>query len=429
VLIIGGGPSGSTAAALLAERGANVVLLEKEAHPRFHIGESLLPQSLAIFKRLGVSEQIGRMGILKPGAQFVSDDTGRCIEYDFAMGLAHDYAHAYQVKRAEFDHALFINARRQGAHTYERTLVTDVNLANADGRRSVTVQTADGRTGYFAPKLVIDASGRDTFLSQKLGLKETKKSGSTAAVFAHFRKVNFPGDNASGYITIHLSQRGWFWVIPLSGGVTSVGFVGSQTSFKERRGSFEAFFFSLVDESPSLSSRMKNAVLVSQVLGTGDYSYCAKRSCGEGYLMVGDAFAFIDPIFSTGVMFAMLEGETAAEIALKWLEDPASGLALARKAERRTRTSLNKYAWFIQRINHPVFREMFITPSDCFQMRAGVVSLLAGNLRSGWREKVPLLAFKCMFYVLSIGYSFGVRVSPSAKADTSGWTRASKAGN
>ncbi|HVN91731.1 MAG TPA: NAD(P)/FAD-dependent oxidoreductase [Candidatus Binataceae bacterium] len=419
VLIIGGGPSGSTAAALLAERGVDVVLIEKDCHPRFHIGESLLPRSLPIFERLGVSEEISRIGVFKPGAQFVSDETGMSSEYDFATGLAHDYTHAFQVKRAEFDHALFMNAQRKGARAYEQTVVTEVNLVKANGRRSVTARSTEARTKLFAPKLIIDASGRDTFLSRRLGLKVVQKSGSTAAVYAHFRNVAFPGNKPPGHITIHLTRRGWFWVIPLPGGLTSVGFVGGQETFKDRRDNLEAFFFDLMRDSPTVSSRMKRAILASEVLGTADYSYCAKASCGEGYLMIGDAFAFLDPIFSTGVMFAMMSGESAAEIAMKWLEDAQVGLTMARRAERRARHSLKKYAWFIHRINHPVFRDMFMAPSNRLQMRAGVVSLLAGNMRSGWRDQLPLLAFKCMFYALSIGYAFGARVMPAATHRTS----------
>ena len=117
---------GSTAAALIAEQGKDVVLLEKDAHPRFHIGESLLPRNIPILERLGVLEEVASMGVLKPGAEFVSDETGKSVEFNFAKGLDQEYTHAYQVKRADFDEALFANARRKGARTYEHTVVTDV---------------------------------------------------------------------------------------------------------------------------------------------------------------------------------------------------------------------------------------------------------------------------------------------------------------
>jgi flavin-dependent dehydrogenase len=412
ILIIGGGPSGSTAAALLAEKGCDVVLLEKHEHPRFHIGESLLPRNLAIFERLGMMQDIARIGVLKPGAEFVSDETGCRTEFNFANGLDHDYSYAYQVKRAEFDQALFANAMKKGARTYERTAAIDLSYEKGSDRRVVTAKRSNGENLVFSARLVIDASGRDTFIAAKFGLKEANKRESTAAAFAHFRDVKYSDDKPSGHITVHLVRHGWFWMIPLLGGITSVGFVGDQHVFKLRRGNSQELFFSMVRDSPSVSACMADATLVFDVLATGNYSYCAKTSCGEGYLMIGDAFAFVDPIFSTGVMLAMASGETAVEIALQWLEDPQLGMALARKAERRTRNVLSRFKWFIDRINHPVFRDMFMAPSDRFKMRAGVVSLLSGNIRPSWRYSVPLMAFKCMFYALSAAYHFGVRLSP-----------------
>ncbi|MGH7837648.1 MAG: FAD-dependent monooxygenase, partial [Candidatus Binataceae bacterium] len=189
VLIIGGGPCGSTAAALIAATGTDVVLLEKAAHPRFHIGESLLPRNLAILERLGMLEEIAAMGVLKPGAEFVSDETGQSVEFNFATGLDQEYIHSYQVKRADFDHALFANARRKGARAYERTAVSDVTFGRAGARTRVAATSANGGTQVFAPRLVLDASGRDTFLATKYRLIHADKRNSTAAVFAHFRAV------------------------------------------------------------------------------------------------------------------------------------------------------------------------------------------------------------------------------------------------
>lgn len=411
ILIIGGGPSGSTAAALLAEKGCDVVLLEKHEHPRFHIGESLLPRNLAIFERLGMLQDIARIGVLKPGAEFVSDETGSCTEFNFEQGLDRDYTYAYQVKRAEFDQALFANAMKKGARTYERTAAIDLGYDEEDDRRVVTAKRSNDEILVFAPRLVIDASGRDTFIAAKFGLKEANKRKSTAAVFAHFRNVKYSGNKTSGHITVHLVRHGWFWIIPLPSGITSVGFVGDQHVFKQRRGNSQELLFDMVRDSPSVYARMADATLVSDVVVTGNYSYCAKTSCGEGYLIIGDAFAFVDPVFSTGVMLAMTSGEVAAEIALTWLENPQLGMALARKAERHTRNALSRFKWFIHRINHPVFRDMFMVPSNRFKMRAGVVSLLAGNIQPSWRYSAPLVAFKCMFYALCVAYRFGVRLS------------------
>lgn len=413
VLIIGGGPAGSTAAALIAAAGKDVVLLEKDAHPRFHIGESLLPRNLAILERLGIHDQVAGMGVLKPGAEFVSDETGKSVEYNFATGLDQQYTHSYQVKRADFDEALFLNARSKGARTYERTVVNDVTFAARDVAVSVSATNGNGTRRSFRPRLVLDASGRNRFLASKFQLTEANKRNSTAAVFAHFRKVEHREGKMAGYISVHLVKDGWFWMIPLPGGVMSVGFVGNQAAFKNRGSSMNEFFFEKIRESPTVSARMRSAELASEVFTTGNYSYRARSACGDGYFIIGDAFAFIDPVFSSGVLLAMTAGEIGAAVALRWLEDPMAGLAMARRAERRMRRSMEKLGWLIYRINHPIFRSMFMAPSDRFQMRAGLVSILSGNLQRSWRYSAPLLAFKSVFYALSLAHRFGLRLPPA----------------
>jgi flavin-dependent dehydrogenase len=416
VLIIGGGPSGSTAAALIADQGKDVVLLEKDAHPRFHIGESLLPRNLAILERLGLREEIAEMGVLKPGAEFVSDDTGKSVEFNFASGLDREYTHSYQVKRADFDAALFANARRKGARAYERTAVTEVTFGTGATRPRVTATDANGASHVFTPRLVLDASGRDAFLATKFRSREANKQNSTAAVFAHFRGVEHRVGKMAGYITVHLVKDGWFWMIPLPGGIMSVGFVGNQSVFKNRHGSIEDFFFERIRDSRTVSARMTGAELASEVIATGNYSYRARSACGENYFMIGDAFAFIDPVFSSGVLLAMTAGEIGAQVAARWLDNPKAGLMMARKAERQMCRSMDKIGWLIYRINHPVLRQMFMAPSDSLQMRAGLVSILAGNLQPNWRYSWPFLAFKSIFYALSLAYRFGLRPLGPASA-------------
>jgi flavin-dependent dehydrogenase len=350
------------------------------------------------------------MGVLKPGAEFVSDETGKSVEFNFAKGLDQEYTYSYQVKRADFDEALFANAKRKGARAYERTVVTDVVFGVAGERACVWAKNLNDEPRVFTPRLVLDASGRDTFLATKFRLTQANKHKSTAAVFAHFRKVEHRAGNMAGDITVHLVRDGWFWMIPLPGDVMSVGFVGNQAAFKNRRGNVQDFFFEKVRASPTVGARMMLAELASEVITTGNYSYRARSACGEGYFIIGDAFAFIDPVFSSGVLLAMTAGEIGAEVANRWLDDPKAGLAMARKAERRMRNSMDKIGWLVYRINHPVLRDMFMAPSDRFRMRAGLVSILAGNVQRNWRYSAPLLAFKCMFYALSLAYRLGFRL-------------------
>lgn len=412
VLIIGGGPAGSTAAALLAERGRDVVLLEKAAHPRFHIGESLLPRNTALLDRLGLREQVAAIGVHKPGAEFVSDATGQSVHFAFALGLDKQYTYSWQVRRAEFDELLFRTAQSRGARTEENTRVTDLQFAPPGGRAQVTAAGPDGGRRRFAPRFVLDASGRDTFLAGRLGSKESNKHNTTAALYAHFRDVERRGAELEGYITVHLAEDGWFWMIPLPDGVMSVGFVGDQAAFKGRRGTPHDLFMDRIDGSPTVSARMQQAELLSDVTSTGNYSYRSTAAWGEGYMLIGDAFGFVDPVFSSGVLLAMTAGDLGADVADTWLDDPAAGRAKARRAERDVTHAMHRISWLIYRINTPALRHLFMAPKNVLRMRDGLVSLLAGNLRGSWDSVIPVLAFKAVFYAMSMAMRVGLRPAP-----------------
>jgi flavin-dependent dehydrogenase len=410
VLVIGGGPAGSTAAALLAERGIDVVLLEKDAHPRFHIGESLLPRNLQILDRLGLHEQVAAMGVFKPGAEFVSDETGRSVAFPFARSLKQEYTHAYQVRRSEFDAALFANARSRGVRAAERTRVTGIAFASRAGERAkVTATGEDGGTRTIAPRFVLDASGRDTFIASKLRSKQSNKHINNTAVFAHYRGVAARSGDTEGYISVHLTENGWFWMIPLQGGVMSVGFVGNPAAWRRAGGNMEQFLDERLRASPTVTARMAGAERVSEVHATGNYSYCARTAAGEGWMLIGDAFAFLDPVFSSGVLLAMTAGELGADAAEAWLRDPATGRLAAQRAERHLRAAMRSLSWLIYRINAPVMRDMFMSPSNKLRMRDGIVTMLAGNLVGEWRTRLPVLALKTTYYAFCLARRFSWR--------------------
>ena len=260
----------------------------------------------------------------------------------------------------------------------------------------------DGAPVEYAPRFVLDATGRDTLMAGKLGLKRSNKQNSTAAVYAHWRGVQMQLNEQPGFITVHLAADGWFWMIPLPDGVMSVGFVGNADVFKGRRGSAEALYLDRLNRSPSVAARMRGAERTGDITATGNYSYRATAAHGQGWMAIGDAFGFLDPVFSSGVLLAMNAGVMGADVAQAWLRDPAAGAAEAQRAQKLVCQAMDNLGWLVYRINTPVLRSMFMMPSNRFRMRDGLVAMLAGNLKIDRTLRVPVLAFKAAYYMLTV---------------------------
>jgi flavin-dependent dehydrogenase len=404
VLVVGGGPAGSTIAALLAQKGRHVVVLEKERFPRFHIGESLLPLNLPLFERLGVLEQVERIGVYKPGAEVVSDTHSHTAIFRFDQNPYLSIDHSYHVRRADFDKLLLDNSRRLGATVLEGSRVTDVEFGAEEGSR-VTAVGPDKMAALWLPRFVVDASGRDTLLLRRLGLRRVDRRNNTAAVFGHFRNVSSTNGSTQGMITMHLFKHGWFWAIPLPDDVMSVGLVGTRSFFRTRTENLEHFFECAVAASPSLAERMTNAELISPLITTANYSYGSPSFSGDGYILIGDAAAFIDPLFSSGVMMAMSSAAFAADIVHLWLDDRKSGERQMRVYERKLRRGLHSLSWLIYRINCLVLRDIFMGSLDLFATRNGLLALLAGDFYNTPRFMSPLRRLQLaygLFYLLSI---------------------------
>ena len=220
VLIIGGGPAGSTAAALLAEKGHHVTLLEKERHPRFHIGESLLPANLPLLDRLGVLQEVQACSLQKWGAEFVSPRHNHAQSFEFADAWDKSMPYAFQVRRSEFDQILIRNAERKGAEVIEGCRVRDLDFL-ADGQGALLrAEHDDDHSQTWRARFVVDASGRDTFLGNRLRIKERNPKHNSCAVYGHFRSVRRHQGQREGHITIFWFEHGWFWFIPLADGAT-----------------------------------------------------------------------------------------------------------------------------------------------------------------------------------------------------------------
>jgi flavin-dependent dehydrogenase len=401
VLVVGGGPAGSTAAALLTGRGWRVVLVEKDKHPRFHIGESLLPLNLGLLEKLGVMKEIERIGMPKYGAEFISPEHDGTITYDFANGWSKEFTHAYQVRRSVFDDILLRNAARKGATVIEECLVEEVAFPREGG------VVADGRDkagqGYrWRARFLVDASGRETLLAGKLGLKRRNRKHSSAAIFGHFANAERLPGKAQGNISIFWFDHGWFWFIPLSDGTTSVGAVCWPAYMKTRRTDLTTFFHDTIAKCPAIAARLKNAQLTAEVTATGNYSYRATRMTGERYILIGDAFAFIDPVFSTGVYLAMNSAFHGAEAVDMCLREPQRATAALRQFETSVRRGIDTFSWYIYRATAPAFRRMFMAPNNKFRVVEALVSLLAGDVFGASPIGPRLVFFKLVYYLTSL---------------------------
>jgi flavin-dependent dehydrogenase len=401
ILIIGGGPAGSTAAILLAEKGYRVVVLEKARHPRFHIGESLLPANLPLLERLGVADKVRAIGMEKWGAEFISHWDGRGQEFLFANAWDKSLPMAYQVRRSEFDEILVRRAAAQGADVVEGCRARDVEFLD-DGRVRVHAEHDDGRTQSWEAAQLIDASGRDTFLGNRLKIKRRNEKHNSAAMYAHFTGARRNCGRQEGNISIYWFDHGWLWFIPLADGATSVGAVVWPHYMKTRDVPVRDFFLSTIDLCPPLAERLRAASLASDVEATGNYSYACERSYGSNFLMIGDAYSFIDPVFSSGVMLAMNSGAAAAETADICRNTPARKALALKSFDRLMRHGPKQYSWFIYRVTNPTMRELFLSPRNVLRMEEALLSVMAGDIFGRTSIRASLLLFKGLYYVISI---------------------------
>ena len=405
VAVIGGGPAGSTVAALLADSGYRVQLIEKARHPRFHIGESLLPANLRLFERLGVGDAVREIGMMKTAAEFISPQYGDRIErFRFADAWDKSMPYAYQVRRSELDDILLRNAAAHGVEVVQGCQARDVDFLDGGASVMVSAMHDDGRPHRCRARFLVDASGRDTLLANRLHTKRRNEKHNSSALYAHFRGARRHAGADEGNISIYWFEHGWFWFIPLADGATSVGAVVWPHYLKQRgRGtSIEAFFLETIALCPALAERLADAQLMMGVQATGNFSYSGDITHGRNFVLLGDAFAFIDPVFSSGVMLAMQSGFIGAQAIDVCLRDPASAPAALAKFDRDVRHGPKQFSWFIYRMTSPTMTHLFMKPRNVFRVREAVLSLLAGDIFGNTPIWPSLRTFKIIYYLSAV---------------------------
>lgn len=337
VIVIGGGPSGSTTATLLAQHGLKVELFEREHFPRFHIGESLIPNTYRVLNRLGMLPKLKNSGFVKKySVQFV-DQRGKLSEpFYFVDHRPHESSQTWQVRRSEFDHLMLNNARDHGVNVHEGARILEV-LFEGDKAVGVRVKPEDGPERVVRSKVIVDASGQSSMLIDKFGLREWDPLLKKAAVWTYWKGAyRDQGRDEGATIVLQTEgKKGWFWYIPLHDDIISVGVVAAHDYlFKDRASKdYEAIYNEEVARCPGLQPRLAGATRSDIFRAQKEYSYRAKKAAGNGWVLVGDAFGFLDPLYSSGVLLALTSGMMAADCIAEAIKAGDTSEAQLRKWE------------------------------------------------------------------------------------------------
>src|SRR5438552_1103092 len=315
VVVIGGGPAGSTVSTLLAQHGLKVKLFERERFPRFHIGESLIPETYWVLRRLKMLDKMKKSHFVKKfSVQFVNAAGKLSAPFYFWDNKPHECSQTWQVVRSEFDTMMLNNAREHGVQAHEGVRVLDV-LFDGDRAVGVKIQNTDGAPREVRAKVVVDASGQSGLLQNKFKLRIWDPVLNKGAVWTYWEGAyRDTGKDEGATLVIQTpSTQGWFWYIPQHNNIVSVGVVAPFDYLFKGRGSHEQIYTEEVERCPTVKERVAHAKRVTGYFATKDYSYRSKEVAGHGWVLIGDAFGFLDPLYSSGVLLALKSGELAAD--------------------------------------------------------------------------------------------------------------------
>lgn len=383
VIIVGGGPGGSTAGALLAKKSLKVAIFERETYPRFHIGESLLPASMPILKESGFYDTLSSgKYIEKYGARFTDYRSDDEIYFGFGDGFNPDIPMAYEVLRSEFDKDLLEHARKVGATVHQPERVRDIQFLDSHVRVVTNLDT-------YEADFLIDASGRVSMVGKQHHLRQMNRDLNNVAVFAHYLGVQrFEGKSEGDIIIGLLPNQSWSWIIPFKGERTSVGVVCSSDLFDTRAG-LEDYIERCMSKSSRSREYMKNADRVAEVTVISNYSHTCEKLYGDRWISIGDAAVFLDPIFSSGVHVSISTAKFATEAIMKArsLNVTLSDDNLGRTYQEVTMKGVHRFHSLISMFYKDNFVDLMRKTDARQNIRQGFTSAVAGDM---WNDNNPL---------------------------------------
>ena len=380
VVIVGAGPAGSTAAYRAASLGLRVIVLEQGRHPRFHIGESMLPRNMTMIREIGLAEGLSALPqVYKIGASFAFGHEDETRDYHFVNALRSENHEAFNIERAPFDQYLTGAARSAGAEVYEGISVRRIVDLNP-GNVSVAIDGADGRPRLIRGRYLIDASGQATLVGRHLGIRRTLPDLCKVSCFAHFRDVFRPAGDLGGYPRIIMCDEGWFWFIPLDERRTSIGVVMDMATARSLGVPTRQLLRWAVDRCPLARTWIGSAEFPADTWSAADFSYSCDPYAGPGYFMVGDAATFIDPIFSTGVCMGMMSAVEAVDHVQAILAGERRPELAIRRYRRYVHHSSSAFFRLVRAFYTHSFRELFLQGVGPLQVHRALTSVLTGHV-------------------------------------------------